>query len=403
MGAGGPRFESWYPDRESLNDVSCLGFFLIFAPTKSIIMSVKVKDVCSVLGELAPLALQESYDNAGLLCGDAEMEVKSALLAIDVTEDVVDEAMDKGCNMIISHHPLIFRGLKKITGKSYVERCVIKAIKNDIAIYSSHTNLDKAVGGVSFKMAEKLGLKGVEVLCAEPEALCQIVTFVPQDYAEKVANAMFAAGGGCVGGYDGCSYRVEGVGTFRAGEGCNPFVGELGEMHYEKETRIEMVVREADAEKVRQAALSAHPYEEPVVDVYALVQKSKTSGLGVVGILEKPMSEIDALKLIKEKFKCADVRFSPLLGREVMKIALCGGSGAEFITLAMSKGADMYVTADCKYHEFFNAEGKILVADIGHFESEQFTKEIFKAYLSEKIPNFVTYYSEVNTNPINHL
>ena len=366
-------------------------------------MSVKVKDVCEALEELAPLALQESYDNAGLLCGDADMEVKSALLAIDVTEDVVDEAIAKGCNMIISHHPLIFRGLKKITGKSYVERCVVKAIKNDIAIYSSHTNLDKVIGGVNVKMAEKLGLKSLEVLCAEDEALCQIVTFVPRDYVEKVADAMFAAGGGRVSGYDKCSYRVEGIGTFVAGEDCNPFVGKKGEMHYEEETRVEMVVRREYVEQVHQAAILAHPYEEPVIGVYALSYTSASYGLGVVGMLEKPMSEIDALKLVKERFKCADVRYSPLLGKEVRRVALCGGSGAEFISLAISKGADLYVTADCKYHEFFNAEGKVLVADIGHFESEQFTKEIFKAYLSEKIPNFVTYYSEVNTNPINHL
>lgn len=366
-------------------------------------MDVKVRDIETLMEEMAPLRYQETYDNAGLQIGDRNMAVSAVLVTIDVTEGVIDEAIEKGCNMIVSHHPLIFRGIKRLTGSTYVERCVEKAIRNGIAIYASHTNMDKAEGGVSWRMAEKMGLRNLRVLSGEPGILRQVVTFVPEKDVKRVMDAMAEAGAGSIGKYDRCSYRTTGIGTFRASEGCRPYVGEIGETHEERECRIEMVAKEDDVERIREAIRNAHPYEEPVTDVYRIEQRSEEIGIGVIGETETEMTEMEALKKVKETFGCGDVRYSHGTGRKVRTIAMCGGSGADLIKAAIASGADMYVTADCKYHEFFDADGRILVADIGHFESEQYTKEIFAEQIRKKFSKFAVYNSQENTNPINHL
>ena len=366
-------------------------------------MSTTIGDIARRIENFAPLSYQEKYDNCGLQTGNPQAEVTGILLTTDVTEGVINEAIAKGCNMIVSHHPLIFQGLKHITGRSYVERCVAMAIKHDIAIYAAHTNADKVKNGVSHKMAQKLGLKDIALLAPEEEDVFKLVTFVPHSHTETVAQALYAAGAGTIGNYDKCSYRSTGQGTFRATDGCNPFCGHIDEYHTEAEDRLEVILRSQDRREVTEALKKAHPYEEPAFDLFRSHIGYAPAGLGVVGTIDKETDETTFLKKVKETFGCGCVRHTALLNRPVKKVALCGGSGIEFLPQAIATGADVYVTADVKYHQFFDADGHILIADIGHYESEQFTKEIFYDVIYEKSDNFVIHYSEFKTNPVNYL
>ncbi len=361
-----------------------------------------VSEITSIIEEFAPLALQESYDNAGLLVGDKLMSVTGALISIDVTEEVIDEAIKQNCNLIISHHPLIFRGLRKIVGQDYIQRCVVKAIKNDIAIYSAHTNLDNVKNGVNGKIADKIGLINRQILQPKSEILLKLVTFVPQEHVENVQQALFKAGAGHIGEYDSCSFNSDGTGTFRANENANPFVGEKNKLHSEPETRVEVILPKYLQSKVLSVLLQAHPYEEPAFDIFPLLNSWNTVGLGMVGELEQEMDEKQFLDYLKKVFSLSVVRHTPFTGRKIKKVSLCGGSGSEFLRNGLAHGADVYISGDFKYHEFFDAENKILIADIGHYESEQFTKDVFYEIITKKIPNFAVRISEVNTNPINY-
>lgn len=362
----------------------------------------KIRDIIQAIEEFAPLSLQESYDNAGLQIGDYGAEASSAVLCLDVTEDILDEAIEKGANLIISHHPLMFRGLKRIVGASPVERIVAKAIKNDIAIYSAHTNMDCAEHGVSFYAAQKIGLKDVHVLVPNTGKLLKIVTFVPKAQAEAVKQSMWSAGAGKIGNYDCCSYTMTGNGTFRATEGANPFVGKVGEHHTEPEERIEVIVPVWRKTAVLRAMLKVHPYEEPAFDVIALENSSRT-GLGVIGNLE-PEDAIHLLSRIKSIFEVGAISYSGLIRpTTVTRVAFCGGSAIEVVDDAIASGAQMLITGDVKYHDFTTYNDRIIIANIGHYESEQFTKEIFYDIIQKKIPNFATYYAEKEKNPINYL
>ena len=349
---------------------------------------MQLQHIIDALEQIAPTALQEDFDNCGLLVGQRQADINGILLCIDVSEQVIDEAKQHGCNLIISHHPLIFRGLKSITGRNEVERCVVAAIKNDIAIYAAHTCMDSVLGGVSFKMAEKLGLQNLQILVPQQHKLLKLTTFVPTAHLEQVRTALFAAGAGHIGHYDACSYATDGLGTFRAGADTHPFCGAIGELHTEPETRLEVVLPTFRQAAVVAALLRAHPYEEPAFDLIALNNRWQTAGLGVVGNLPESMDETDFLQRLKHTFGTAAVKHSPLLGHPVQRIALCGGSGADFIADAKAAQADVYVTADVTYHRFFEADNRLVIADIGHFESEHFTKEMFLEQLSKKIPNF---------------
>lgn len=362
-----------------------------------------VADIIRLIEAIAPLSLQESYDNAGLLTGGRDMEVKAAVVCIDVTEDVIDEAIAMGANLVISHHPLVFRGLKNLTGKDYVERTLIKAIKNDIAIYSAHTNLDNAQGGVNFKMAEMLGLQNVSVLAPMSGQLLKLVTYVPIDEVDNVREALFGAGAGCIGNYDCCSYNSNGFGTFRAGEKAEPYCGTIGELHRETETRIEVIVPRHCRSRVLKALLATHPYEEPAFDLIPIENDWAQAGSGVIGEFMGELDELDFLGRLKSVFKCGCVRHTALTGRKVRRVALCGGSGSFLIPQAISAEVDAFVTGEIKYHEFFGHEDTILLADIGHYESEQYTKDIFCEIITKKIPTFACYYTKVETNPINYL
>ncbi|MBQ3190814.1 MAG: Nif3-like dinuclear metal center hexameric protein [Bacteroides sp] len=364
---------------------------------------MKIKEIVSALERFAPLPLQDGFDNAGLQVGLTEAEATGALLCLDVTEAVVDEAVTLGYNLIISHHPLIFKGYKSITGRDYIERCIMKAISNGITIYSAHTNLDNAPGGVNFKIAQKIGLKNVRILAPKEECLIKLVTFVPVEQAEEVRKALFEAGCGCIGNYDSCSYNLQGEGTFRALEGAHPFCGNVGKMHTETEVRIETVLPAFRKSAVVKALLATHPYEEPAFDLYPLKNSWNQVGSGVVGELEEPETELEFLKRIKKLFEVGCVKHSRLTGRLIQKVALCGGAGAFLAPQAVACGADIFLTGEIKYHDYFSHEDQVLLAEIGHYESEQYTKEIFYSIIREMFPGLEVQVTRVNTNPIKYL
>jgi dinuclear metal center YbgI/SA1388 family protein len=364
---------------------------------------MKVGDIIGYLESVAPPVYQESYDNAGLITGSRNTEVTSALITLDITEEVVAEAVEKKCELIISHHPIIFKGIKRLTGSTYVERCLIQAVKNDIAIFAAHTNLDNVSGGVNAKIAEKIGLVNTTVLNPSGNLLFKLVTFIPKDHLEQVQQAIFNAGAGHIGKYDQCSYRTSGSGTFRGGEDTNPFVGTPGAFHIEEEIRFETIVPIHLKDQVIKALLQAHPYEEVAYDLYPLENTMPLIGSGLIGELNYPREEGFFLQYLMEIFQCKIIRHTKILEKPIHKVAVCGGSGSFLLSKAIAAGADAFVTADFKYHEFYDAEDKILVADIGHFESEQFTKELFFELLIKKFPNFALRLSEIKTNPISYL
>lgn len=362
-----------------------------------------IKDVIHCIEDFAPLSLQESYDNSGIQCGDVNEKATGAILCLDVTQDVINEATKKKCNLIIAHHPLIFSPLKKITGANYIEQILITAIKKNICIYACHTNADNVHMGVNNKIAEKLALVNCKVLQPKKGLLKKLVTFCPIEHAEKVRNALFKAGCGQIGNYDSCSYNLQGEGTFRGNENSNPFVGEKNKLHFEPEVRIETVFESYKEKTVIKALHKAHPYEVVAYDVYSLDNKHPQIGSGLIGELPKAEKERDFLLNLKAVFKAGCIRHTAPLDRKIKKVALCGGSGSFLLPDAIRAGADIFITGDFKYHQFFDAENKLVIADIGHYESEQFTPEIFYAVIRKKLPKFAAYLSNHNTNPINYL
>ncbi len=363
---------------------------------------MKILEITSFLETIAPASLQESYDNAGLLTGNANWDCTGIITALDATEDVVLEAIENNCNLIVAHHPIIFGGLKKITGKNYVEKTIIAAIKKDIAIYAIHTNLDNVLRGVNGKMADKLGLINRQVLQPKKAILKKLVTFVPVNQAEKVREALFAAGAGHIGDYAECSFSAEGEGTFKAGENSTPFVGNIGARHTENELRLETIFPAWAENKVLKALLAAHPYEEAAYETFTIDNQHPSIGAGLIGDLLLPVTATNFLQQIKEAFHLTVIRHTPILDKPIQKVALCGGAGSFLIGAAIAAGADCYITGDVKYHEFFDANEKLIIADIGHFESEQFTIVLLYDVLSEKFPNFAVLKTRVKTNPVNY-
>ena len=361
-----------------------------------------VKDILNCITEVAPLQWQESYDNAGLQVGDLNAEVRKALICLDITEEVVDEAIAKHCDLIVSHHPLIFRGLKHLTLETYIERAVMKAIKHDIAMISMHTNLDNSYLGVSRVLAERLGLKNLRILQPFENNLKKLVVFVPISAAEEVRQAMFDAGAGCIGNYNSCSFNAQGKGSFKAGESAHPYVGEVGKVHFEDEVRIETVVPKHALNQVVAAMLKVHPYEEVAYDVFALENEFPLAGAGMVGEFDNAMGENAFLALVADTIGSPCLRHSALTGRKIRIVALCGGSGSPFMPEALRQKVDAYLTADIKYHDFFVPEGNILLVDGGHFETEQFTKELLCDLIRKKFPTFAAEIAETKTNSVHY-
>ena len=364
---------------------------------------VKIKDIANALEMFAPLPLQDDFDNAGLQIGLTDAEVTGVLLCLDVTEAVVDEAIASGCNFIVSHHPVIFKPLKRITGSNYVERCIMKALANGIAIYSAHTNIDNAPGGVNYRIASKLGLQNVRILLPKEDSLLKLAVYVPVSHADVVRDALFAAGCGKIGNYGSCSYNLSGIGTFKAEEGCTPFCGSIGELHREEEVRIETVMPSYIKGRVIRALIEAHPYEEPAYDIYPLKNSWGSVGTGVIGELAEERDELKFMQEIKEKFNVGCVRHTPLLGRKIKSVALCGGAGGSFAGAAMAAGANIYITGEARYHDLFSYTGKMLMAVIGHYESEQYTMDIFAEIINGQFPGVKVTKTTVNTNPVKYM
>jgi len=362
----------------------------------------KIKDIIGHLESIAPKDYQESYDNAGLITGDMHVECTGALISLDCIESVVAEAIEKKCNLIISHHPIVFKGIKQLNGKNYVERTIIKAIKNDIAIYAIHTNLDNVDQGVNRRIGEVLGLNQLTILAPKKNTLQKLVTYVPFDHTQNVLNALHSAGAGNIGNYSNCSFRVTGTGTFKPNEFAIPISGKTNQLEQVKEDRIELTYPLRLQNEIINNLVEAHPYEEVAYDIQNLENINKDIGAGMIGELEVPLSPIEFLELLKVKMNLKVIRHTEIIDRKIKKVAICGGAGSFLLNNAITANADAFVTSDFKYHEFFDAEQKLMISDVGHYESEIFTKDLLHSFLTEKFPKFATYLSGVNTNPVQY-
>jgi dinuclear metal center YbgI/SA1388 family protein len=362
-----------------------------------------VQDIINELHDLAPLAYAEDFDNVGLLVGDKSQKVSGVMVTLDALEAVVDEAIAQSCNLIVSFHPIIFNGLKKLTGKTYVERVVIKAIKNNIAIFAIHTALDNALQGVNSIICDQLSLLNKKILIPQAATLRKLQTYVPSKDADELRNSLFRAGAGQIGNYDSCSFNFDGQGTYRGNEASNPSIGKKGELHRETETAVSVVFKEHNEAQILKALFQAHPYEEIAFEITTLDNTNPYIGMGMIGELKEPMEVKACLAYVKERMNTPLLRHSKLIERPIKKIAVLGGSGSFAIGAAKASGADLFITADLKYHDFFSAENRLVLADVGHYESEQFTKSFLVDYLSKKITNFAIILSKTNTNPVKYL
>lgn len=368
-----------------------------------------LEKILAVLEEMAPLSYAEDFDNVGLLVGNVHQEISGILVCHDALEAVIEEALTKKCNLVVCFHPILFSGIKKITGKNYVERVLLKAIKNDIAIYAVHTALDNHPNGVNTILCEALGIKNSKVLIPKEHFIQKLVTFTLPENAEKLRDALFKAGAGSIGNYENCSFNAHGIGTYKGTENSNPIIGERFEFVEAKEIKIEVTFEKQLQNSILKALFTNHVYEEVAYEIYALENKHQNIGLGRIGELETPLTETELLQLVKENLQCEGIRHSALLGKTIKKVAVLGGSGSFAIKNAIASGADAYLTADLKYHQFYEAENQLLLADIGHFESERFTKNYIVDFLKEKITNFAPaslgsgiILSEENTNPVKY-
>lgn len=364
---------------------------------------MKIQDVIQYLETLAPLSYAEDFDNVGLLVGNPDTPLRGVLITLDTLETVVEEAIARDCNLIVSFHPIIFSGLKRLTGGNYVERTVIKAIEHHIAIYAIHTALDNSFWGVNARICDRLALSRREILLPQAHTIEQLVTYVPQKDASALREQLFKAGAGNIGNYSKCSFNIEGTGTYMGNAQSNPTIGKPEEFHCEAETRISVIFPKHLRKNILQALFTHHPYEEVAYELYTLENSHQHIGLGMIGFLEEPMEEHAFLSYVKERMQTACIRHSAFLGKKIQKVAVLGGSGADAIGACLAAGCDAYITSDIKYHEFFKAEGRLLLADIGHYESEQFTKLLLWEQLTKKFPTFAFYLANTNTNPINYL
>ncbi|WP_457615740.1 Nif3-like dinuclear metal center hexameric protein [Lutibacter sp.] len=364
---------------------------------------MKIKDITTYLESIAPLNYAEDFDNVGLLVGNYNTNVTGVLVTLDTLENVVDEAIEKNCNLIVSFHPIIFSGLKKLNGNNYVERVVLKAIKNDIAIYTMHTALDNSFTGVNAKICEVLGLQNKKILIPQKNTIKKLTTYVPNSAVEDVRNSLFASGAGNIGNYDNCSFNTEGYGTFKGNENSNPTIGEKGKLHTEKETLISVIFEKHQEKNILKSLFETHPYEEVAYEITLLENTHQEIGIGMIGELPEEMEEMAFLNFVKNKMQTKCIRHSKLRNKPIKKVAVLGGSGSFAIEKALQKKADIYITSDIKYHEFYKAEDKMIIADIGHYESEQFTKNLLVDILTKKFHNFAIILSDKHTNPIYYI
>jgi dinuclear metal center YbgI/SA1388 family protein len=366
-------------------------------------MLYSIRDIVSYLETIAPPAYQESYDNAQLLTGNPDDEVKGILCALDVTEEVVQEAVEKSCNLIVAHHPIIFKGLKSLTGKNYVERTIIKAIKHDIAIYAIHTNLDHVHNGVNKKISDKIGLINTRILVPRTSSLMKLVTFIPIGNTDEVLQAVYQSGAGEIGDYSSCSFQVEGTGTFKPSQKANPTIGEKGKLEKVAENRVEVMFPRHLQPRVLSALKKAHPYEEVAYYFQHLENENQEVGAGMIGEMETALEEIDFLHHLKQTMDLKVLKHTSLRQKKIKRVAVCGGAGISLLSAAKKAKADIFITSDVKYHEFFDAENQLIIADIGHYESEIHTKELLLEFLSQKFSNIALYLTKIVTNPITYI
>ena len=366
------------------------------------ISNMKIKEFINEFEQIIPVRQAEDFDNVGLLCGNPDREITGILIAHDALENVIDEAIEKKLNFVFCFHPIIFSGLKSITGKNYVEKAVLKALENKIALYAIHTAFDNDYFGVNYKICEVLGLKNQQVLMPKKNQLKKLEVYVPTDSAEILRNALFVAGAGNIGFYDECSFTIQGEGTFRPLEGSNPVTGTHNEREKANEVLINVIFEDYKTNQILFAMKENHPYEEVAYQLITLENDNQYTGLGRYGNLEQEMDELDFLTFIKQKFNIDIIRHSSLNNKKIRTIGVLGGSGASGIKAAMSAKCDAYITGDVKYHDFFFAEGKMLICDIGHFESEQFVVQQLFEILSEKFTTFAIAKTTQKTNPVNY-
>ena len=366
-------------------------------------MSTHVKEIVQFLEDSFPLSLQESYDNCGLICGRMDQEVQGVLLCLDSLEATVDEAIAKNCQLIIAHHPIVFKGLKKITGNSYVERVIEKCIQHGISLYAIHTNLDNHINGVNGEIANRIGLKNRRILRPMTNQLYKLVVFVPKESLSDIDSALFNIGVGSIGNYSECHFRTEGIGTFMPNEWANPSIGTKNIREEVAEFRVEYLVSKPLISIALRALFEAHPYEEVSHEIYPIENQDQRLGAGMIGELPVETDALEFLKSIKKTFNCQVIRHTEILNKPIKTVALCGGSGSFLLTDAIRSKADIFITGDFKYHEFFDAENHLIIADIGHFESEQFTPQLLAEKLKEKFTKFAVHLTDLNTNPINYL
>lgn len=361
---------------------------------------MKIKTLCDFLESYAPLAYQEDYDNSGLIVGSPDTELRKGVVCLDCTEAVVDEAIATGANIIIAHHPIVFGGLKRFNGKSYVERVVMKAIQHDIAIYAIHTNLDKVKLGVNNEIANRIGLQKRQILAPKAGEIRKLTCFCPNEQVGVLRDALFAAGAGQIGNYSECSFTSTGEGTFKPGHRSNAYIGEKGVRHYEPETCIEVIFPQHLQSGIIQNMINHHPYEEVAYQIFRIENPNQEVGSGMVGIWEQAGTLQDFLAHCKKQFKTGVIKHTADLGKKIEKVAICGGSGSFLTKAAIAQGADVLFTSDFKYHQFFDAEAKIVLIDVGHYESEQFTMDLLLEIIQNKFPTFALSLTKINTNPV---
>jgi dinuclear metal center YbgI/SA1388 family protein len=364
---------------------------------------MKISDIIYALEEAFPPNYQESYDNSGLIIGDKNAETQSAILCLDVTSKVIDEAIEKGSKLVISHHPIIFQKIKRINLSSEQEKIIVKCIKNDIAVYAIHTNLDSSINGINQIIAKKIGLKNFKILQAIQNDLLKLVVYTPETHAGEVRNALFETGAGHIGNYDSCSFNTAGTGTFRGNDNTNPFVGNKNELHFEDEIRIETILPKHKLRKALTEVEKVHPYEEVAYDIYPLLNENPKVGMGIIGNLDNEILLGQLFDLMKESLKLNIIKHNALdLNKKIKRIAICSGSGAFVSDAAARQKADILITADLKYHDFLDFQKTLILADIGHFESEIWVQNLLLEFISKKFPKFAVLKSENSKNPVQY-
>ena len=362
---------------------------------------ITIDEVVALIETKYPLSWQESYDNCGLQTGNLQATLTGIVISLDCTEQVIDEALANGANLIISHHPVIFSGLKKITGKSDAEKVIIKAIKHDISLYALHTNFDNAPEGVSYQLANILGLNRIKPLQVSQGQLNKLSTYVPVDHADSLRNALFDAGAGGIGNYDSCSFNVAGIGTFRPNQKANPFLGSAGELHQENEIKLEVLVPNHLLGSVTKALFNQHPYEEVAYEIIQLKNEWKELGSGAWGEFDEPKSADQFLNLVKETFG-GNIKFTSKV-KQVKRVGICGGTGIFLLKNAFAAQCDAFITSDVKYHQFFDSSKNLMIVDIGHYEAEILALSTIRDFLLQNFSTFAIQLAESHTNPVNYL